>query len=160
MAKRIYCSGLTFKITFLLVAQLFCISLPARAEWLWDDSDYLKWRFESFVRDKIKDKCDDYSQRNLSFGYQSAYSTNDKTPTIAYQIAVQGSTLSCWENLQRSMENSPVQVSIKKPSKISFFPDVVRGKNPITDSGPSIVFYFPVTKSEMNSFERSQRGGR
>lgn len=136
-----------------LKQQFLCLSFPAQAEWLWDDPEYLKGQFESFVRNEIQNQCDDYSVNNLSFGYQDAYPVDEENPTIAYQIVVLGSTLSCWENLQReivrSFEEDEVLIGIKQPNKVSFFPDVVTGKNPIADSGPSIVFYFPVTKDEI-----------
>ncbi|MEG3436317.1 hypothetical protein V0288_04225 [Pannus brasiliensis CCIBt3594] len=137
-------------------SNFFAFLTPALAEWIWD-SEYLKWRFETFIRDEVKKNCDDYSLKNLEFKYQTAIIPDDKT--IAYYGVVLGSTLTCWENLQRAMETGieegKLSLGAKKPKKVAFFPDVIHGKNGVADGGPTIMFYFPATKSEICEMSRS-----
>lgn len=89
------------------------------AEWLWDDPEGLKQRFELFIRKEVQTECEDqFSHSHLSFGNHNAFIADDNQ--IAYQLYIvdRSITLGCWRELREKMGKDVLSGELKIGNKI------------------------------------------
>jgi hypothetical protein len=141
----------TLNLTLLIVC-FICVltSSSVRAEWNWDDPEYLQNTFTSFIEARFSDEnLPGNSELTippshcvpLHFGFQGTWETDTGR---RYQVAFQDISVECWERIKQVMPRTPFKIKeVETVSGIDFLP--------FADSGPSILFKFdnvtsPTTK--------------
>lgn len=135
-----YLKALKLVVGVVFMSYLLDSSL-AKAEWDWNDSEYLRNTFTSFVESRFLDEnlpgdsvVSIPPERciPLKFGYQGAWGED---LARRYQVAFGNISLECWERLKQVMPQTPFKIrGVETVTGIDFFP--------FADSGPSVLFKF------------------
>ncbi len=157
--RRVYSLGITtacsrlFRVvgSFAAVA-LLSIANPARAEWLWDETQDVNNRFFLLLGQVIPQDCRDPNVAQSEQGIIPMQKTwaNRDAGTIIHQVVIRTSN-ECLQRITRQLRN----------------PTGPMGKSPVTkvpvritelfsaDSGPSILFTFKASAYEIDQLDRA-----
>jgi hypothetical protein len=138
----------------LTVLTLHCFPSPARAELLWDDTCDVRDRVQTLIRKHLSPACARPKAEPVGsvctipkedglFGYQDVRESY-QPHTIAVEIVVRTDT-ECFDKLTKDLESLIAQkanlISTRQASDL--FSEYG------ADGGPTLIFYFPATDSEL-----------